>query len=364
MNQEQPRRATLNDLPELTQLENLCFSSDRLSSRSFRYFLTRSQAEIWITGEPIAAYGLVLFHRGTSLARIYSLAVNPAARGQGLGRKIMDALEESARQHNALFIRLEVAVDNQSALQLYLSMGYEAIRKLHHYYESGHDGIRMEKRLQIAKPKPAHLPYYAQTTDFTCGPAAMLMAARNVNPNQPYNQIEELNIWREATTIFMTTGHGGTSPFGLALAARRRGYRARLWVSHQDAPFLDSVRNAEKKSVIELIHQEFIRQTTQQKIKIEKFPKGIQAIRNALRKGEQIILLISTYRLNRNKEPHWIWLVNMDDTYAYINDPEVDDKEWKTPVDAIYVPVPLTEFSKMIRYGRNQYRAALLISAA
>src|SRR5690606_19207872 len=148
-------------------------------TRSFRYFLTRSQAEIWITGEPIAAYGLVLFHRGTSLARIYSLAVNPATRGQGLGRKIMEALEESARQHNALFIRLEVAVDNQSALQLYLSMGYEPIRKLHHYYESGHDGIRMEKRLQIAKPKPAHLPYYAQTTEFTCGPAAMLMAARN-----------------------------------------------------------------------------------------------------------------------------------------------------------------------------------------
>ncbi len=362
MNHDQPRRATLNDLTALTQLETQCFSSDRLSTRSFRYFLTRSQAEIWVIGEPIHAYGLVLFHRGTSLARIYSLAVGPEARGKGLGRKILEALEESAREHNALFIRLEVAVDNHGALHLYKSLGYEAIRKLHHYYESGHDGIRMEKRLQIVKQKPSHLPYYAQTTEFTCGPAALLMAARNVNPDQPYHQIEELNIWREATTIFMTTGHGGTSPIGLALAAHRRGYGTRLWVSHEDAPFLDTVRNPQKKEVIELIHQEFVAQALLHKIKIEKFPKGIGAIRNALRNGEQVILLISTYRLNRNKEPHWIWLVGMDDTYAYINDPEVDDKEWKTPVDAIYVPVPLPEFSKMIRYGRNQYRAALLLS--
>jgi len=30
---------------------------------------------------------------------------------------------------------------------------------------------------------------------------------------------EEINLWREATTIFMTSGHGGCHPIGLALAA-------------------------------------------------------------------------------------------------------------------------------------------------
>ncbi len=359
---ESPRLATLKDLPALIELEGVCFKSDRLSSRSFRYFLTKSQAEVWVIGEPVQAYGLVLFHRGTSLARIYSLAVHPDARGKGYGRQLMQTLESSSVAHNTLFIRLEVADDNKSALALYESLGYESIRKLQHYYEDGHDGLRMEKRLQLDQVKPAHLPFYAQTTDFTCGPAALLMAAHNLRPEQPVNQIEELNIWREATTIFMTTGHGGTSPYGLALAARKRGFKARLWLSDENPPFLDSVRNPQKKAIISLIHQDFSVQAAGADISIAPFPKDITSIRDALNAGEQIIMLISTYRLNRSKEPHWIWLVHMDENYAYFNDPEVDPDLYKTQVDSMYVPVPLADFAKMIKYGRNQYRAALLIA--
>lgn len=363
MTHDTPRLATLADLPALIALEKRCFDSDRLSQRSFRYFLTKSPAQIWVSGDPVQAYGLVLFHRGTSLARIYSLAVHPDARGQGLARRLMEAMEQSAVEHESLFIRLEVADDNQGALYLYQSLGYEPIRRLAHYYEDGHDGLRMEKRLQIVLPKPPNLPYYAQTTDFTCGPAALLMAAHHLNPEQPLGQIEELNIWREATTVFMTTGHGGTSPYGLALAAHRRQYRARLWLSGREAPFINSVRSPKKREVIELIHQDMARQAQAAQIPVESFPKDIQAFAQALAAGEEVILLISTYRLNRKREPHWIWLVNMDEHYAYINDPDLDEESqsWKAPMDAIYVPVPLADFSRMIKYGRNPYRAALLI---
>jgi ribosomal protein S18 acetylase RimI-like enzyme len=361
------RRATLSDLDGLVRLENSCFNYDRISKRSFRYFLTKSHAEIWlIEGETPetspAAYGLVLFHSGTSLARIYSLAVDVSQRGKGYARQLMEAIESSARENDALFIRLEVADDNWSALNLYQSMGYEPIRRLHQYYEDGHDGIRLEKRLQIDREIPSQLPYYSQTTDFTCGPAALMMAAKHINPAQLVSQIEEFNIWREATTIFMTTGHGGTSPYGLALAAHNRGYAARLWLSNEAAPFLDSVRSGKKKSIIELIHQDFVEKAAALKIDVRPFPKDIESMRAALMNGEQIILLISTYRLNRTKGPHWVWLVNIDEDYAYFNDPEVDEEEWKSPVDTVYVPIPLVDFAKMIKYGRNQYHAAVLIS--
>jgi ribosomal protein S18 acetylase RimI-like enzyme len=356
------RLAHLDDLNALVALENRCFEHDRLSTRSFRYFLTKSQAEIWVVGAPIKAYGLVLFHRGTSLARIYSLAVHPEARGQGLARRLVTAMERSAVEHDILFIRLEVADDNHGALNLYRALGYETIRRLQRYYDDGHDGLRMEKRLQLDRPKPPNLPYYAQTTDFTCGPAALLMAAKKLNPVQPFNQIEELNIWREATTVFMTTGHGGCSPFGLALAAQKRGYRAHLWVSNTEVPFIDSVRSSKKKAVIELIHRDFVERAQQAQLDIAPFPRDIQAVRKTLREGQQVILLISTYRLNRSKEPHWIWLVDMDEHYAYFNDPDVDSYEWKTPFDSLYVPVPLSDFARMMKYGRTQYRAAILLS--
>ena len=359
-----PRLAQLADLQDLVALENTCFQTDRLSPRSFRYFLTKSQAEIWVLGVPVVAYGLVLFHRGTSLARIYSLAVHPSERGKGFARQLMLSMQASAATHKALYIRLEVADDNHGALKLYQELGYEPIRRLHHYYEDGHDGIRLEKRLQITRKIPKDVPYYAQTTEFTCGPASLLMAAKKLNPKQKFDQIEELDIWREATTIFMTTGHGGTSPYGLALAANNRGYQARLWVSNHDVPFLDGVRNEKKKSIIELIHQEFILKVKQKNILVDTFPKELDEIRQALRQGEKLILLISTYRLNRYKEPHWIWLVDMDDEFAYFNDPDVDTEQWKGPMDSIYVPVPLHDFAKMIKFGRNQFRAAILISKA
>lgn len=357
-----PRLASAAELQDLVNLENTCFNSDRISPRSFRYFLTKSQAEIWVIGTPVVAYGLVLFHRGTSLARIYSLAVNPTERGRGLAKELMLAMEASAAEHKALFIRLEVADDNLGALNLYKSLGYEPIRRLHHYYEDGHDGIRLEKRLQIVRKIPKDVPYFAQTTDFTCGPASLLMAAKKLNPEQKFDRIEELDVWREATTIFMTTGHGGTSPYGLALAAHARGYRARLWVSSDNVPFIDGVRSEKKKAIIELIHEEFVRKVEDCAIAVEPFPKDLEQIREALRQKEKLILLISTYRLNRCKEPHWIWLVDMDEEYAYFNDPDVDIEQWKAPMDSIYVPVPIHDFAKMIKFGRNQYRAAILIS--
>lgn len=363
MNLPAPRPATVNDVKSLTVLEDTCFKSDRISARSFRYFLTRSQAEIWVIGEAeIVAYGLVLFHSGTSLARIYSLAVHPKHRGTGLAKRLMLTLEESARQRSALFIRLEVAEDNQPAQELYKRLGYKTIRRLHHYYEDGHDGVRMEKPLKIVREVPSNLPFYAQTTEFTCGPASLLMALKRLDESIPLHQLEEINIWREATTVFMTTGHGGTSPYGLALAAHRRGVSSRLWVSTESAPFLDSVRNPVKKSVIELIHKDFQAECKAEGIDVRVFPNNLNAIREAMENGEQIIMLISTYRLNRYKTPHWIWLVDMDSQYAYFNDPDVDEDLWKSPVDAIYVPVPLKEFEKMIKYGRNQYRAAILLS--
>ena len=37
-------------------------------------------------------------------------------------------------------------------------------------------------------------------------------------------RIQEMQLWREATTIFMAAGHGGCSGQGLALAATRRGF--------------------------------------------------------------------------------------------------------------------------------------------
>ena len=59
----------------------------------------------------------------------------------------------------------------------------------------------------------------------------------------------------QATTIYMTSGHGGCGPHGLARAAFKRGLSVRVAVNTDDALFIDSVRQEQKKEVMQRIQQ-------------------------------------------------------------------------------------------------------------
>ena len=76
------RHATLDDLEQLVALEERCFESDRISRRRFRHLLTRANASTLVAeeGGRLLGYVLVLFSRGTALARLYSIAVDREAR--------------------------------------------------------------------------------------------------------------------------------------------------------------------------------------------------------------------------------------------------------------------------------------------
>ena len=66
------RPVTVADIPDLLRIESASFATDRLTRRSFHHLLTRGHASCLAAfqGERLAGYGLVLFHSGTSLARL------------------------------------------------------------------------------------------------------------------------------------------------------------------------------------------------------------------------------------------------------------------------------------------------------
>ena len=92
------REATLADIPALVALENRCFTSDRLSERSFRHLLKKGNAALLVDTHAglLRAYVLVLFHRNTSMARMYSFAVDPDHRGRGLAKGVIGEAERVA----------------------------------------------------------------------------------------------------------------------------------------------------------------------------------------------------------------------------------------------------------------------------
>lgn len=356
------RMAVVEDLPALLELEQQCFTTDRLNSRSFLWMITRAHGQLLVAQRDtqLVGYAVVLFHRGTSLARLYSIAIASDARGIGLGKQLLERIEACAVEHDCAYVRLEVRIDNPAAIALYERNGYRRFALVHDYYEDHADALRLEKRiLQHSDSRNINVPWYAQTTDFTCGPACVLMAMGALQRDRVPERREELQIWREATTVFMTSGHGGCSPQGLALAAWRRGFRVHLHVSMPGPLFLDGVRDAHKKDVMRLVHDAFTEQL--QTTDVEQSIGATLDLPRLLNDGGQPLVLISSYRLTRSKSPHWVIVTDCDEEFVYLHDPDVDHSQHRQPMDCQHVPVSRGEFEKMCCFGRGKLRAAVIV---
>lgn len=359
------RSAQLTDLDALVALEERCFTSDRLSRRQFRWLLQKGHASLQLLvteqGE-LAAYLLLLFHRGTSLTRIYSLAVDPQRQGQGLGKRLLEVAEELALQQGCSAIRLEVRPDNNAGIHLYQQAGYRQFGRYSDYYEDHAAALRFQKRLYKAPGGLVRqVPYYQQTLPFTCGPASLMMAMKAQAADLDMNRSLELQLWREATSIFMTTGHGGCGPRGLALAAWHRGFRVELWINREGPLFIRGVRDATKKEVLSLVHQEFAAKLAATDV-IEHLEELTQEdLYRVLEAGGIPLVLISSWRFSRQKSPHWVVVTAMDDQFIYLNDPEVDEEDQKSRVDTLQVPVARKDFSRMACFGQERLRTAVAV---
>ena len=354
------RRAELADLDAILALE-AHFPSDRLSRRQLRHLLTRAHAEAWVAEDGLAENdsrivgdAIVLFRRGFDAARLYSLVVAPGARGRGVGASLLLAAERGAAERGCVSVRLEVREDNDAARRLYARHGYETVGRTDFFYRDGADALRMRKRLRGDAPELAGVPFVPQTLPFTCGPACLMMAMRAFGDASPPERAEELALWRDATTVYLAAGHGGCSPHGLAVAALRRGHQVEVLSRDAAVPFLDSVRDPDKKAVIELAHREFTAELERAGVPVRVGPFGLPAIEEALAAGTIPILLVSGYRLYEEKVPHWVVVTGMDDEHLYLHDPFVPEGAHRA--DAVHLPLARFAFERVATFGKARHR--------
>jgi ribosomal protein S18 acetylase RimI-like enzyme len=358
------RPAVLEDLEALLDLENRCFEYDRLSRRSFRHFLASETADCLVAEQEgrLQGYALVLFHRRTALARLYSMAVAPTERNRGLGRALLKAAEAAALDAGTAVMRLEVNPGNAAAVALYRSAGYVDFGVYRAYYEDDSDALRMAHALvPRLQPVAWRVPHYRQTLEFTCGPAALMMAMKALDKRLRLDRRLELRLWRESTMIFMTAGHGGCGPHGLALAAWRRGFEVELFVNDDGPPFLDTVRDPDKKEVIRLVHEDFLDEIKRSQIKVRLHPLSADELSERIAAGAIALVLISQYRIYGDKEPHWIIVSGCDQRFIYAHDPYISAAH-VTSIDRVSIPILRREFELMAKYGRSKLRAAVILS--
>jgi predicted double-glycine peptidase len=231
------------------------------------------------------------------------------------------------------------------------------------YYEDHMEALRYEKSLAPnLRPKLARVPFYEQTLDFTCGPSSLMMAMKALSPELALDRTLELRIWREATTVFMTSGHGGCGPLGLALAAHHRGFSVAVYVNDPGVPLVNSVRSPEKKEVMRLVHEDMLAELHREGVPLIYGTLSLEELRERFAQGAVPLVLISSYRIYEEKFPHWVVVTGFDEHFVYVHDPYVDYENGETTLDSIDMPVPQREFSRMARYGRAGLQAVVLVS--
>ena len=76
-----------------------------------------------------------------------TLAVAPAARGQGLGAMLLAGAMQGAVLRGAGEMFLEVAAGNAAALALYRSAGFAEVGRRRRYYADGSDALVLRRVL-------------------------------------------------------------------------------------------------------------------------------------------------------------------------------------------------------------------------
>jgi len=145
------RTATPSDEQGLGELEGSCFDEDRRASRqSLRRSLSSPRQTVRVIDLPgvngCPAVGLtaaaILWLYPRSL-RIYSVAVRPESRGEGLGRLLVADAFRLARERGLSRITLEADQANPTLVRWYESQGFAVTRQLPSYYAPGRHAVRM-----------------------------------------------------------------------------------------------------------------------------------------------------------------------------------------------------------------------------
>lgn len=100
--------------------------------------------------------GFVLLRVISSEAEILTVAVDPDARGRGLGGALLAAAIRAAAARGAQALFLEVAADNAPALALYARAGFTRVGLRAGYYprEDGPAVDALTLRLSLPSPTP------------------------------------------------------------------------------------------------------------------------------------------------------------------------------------------------------------------
>lgn len=288
-----------------------------------------------------------------------AFAVEGAARERAV-EGIVERIVEDARSLGEPLIKWEtLAVDELDPA----GHGFRPLAQPHHSGAGTEPHILGWVRDLVEWPRAEH-PYYRQTTEFTCGGAAALLAldaagASLLGPDRRANRLAELDVWRTATNM------PACDPYALAtavtrLAARHGARTVEVYLDTEGPVLLEHLDDADEIA---------LRADLQELAALDLDALGVERHRSrlpmidlarAVGDGAIALLLIDLTSLIDDPTPHWVTALSAHDELVLIDDPWVETSIGESWVVTHELVVRAEEFESIVTWGSG-YRGVILL---
>ncbi|GAA1862293.1 peptidase C39 family protein [Microbacterium koreense] len=201
--------------------------------------------------------------------------------------------------------------------------------------------------------------YYAQTTLFTCGAVAGLIATeRHIDgfTGSADDRDRELALWRNASN------YPACEPVGLAVALNDAVSAAVVEVALDLAgpALLEDFTGFDYDFRAEL-QQDSLRQAGERGVPVRRDRVEVEEIVRRVAAGERALLLIDEAPMHGEVGPHWVTAHAVVGDCVVIEDPWINVDAGETWVDTHELPVPPADLDRLVRWGETGYRGVIFI---
>ncbi|MCB2200746.1 ribosomal protein S18-alanine N-acetyltransferase [bacterium] len=137
------RPMDVGDVDQLVAAELRCFPEDPWTGDAFSSILSLPAFHGVVLEEAGRLIGYLVAWEIIDEGELLNIAILPEERGRGLGRGLLKNWLKRLREQRFRAVFLDVRDDNQPAIALYESFGFEVVGKRKGYYSNGEDALEM-----------------------------------------------------------------------------------------------------------------------------------------------------------------------------------------------------------------------------
>jgi predicted double-glycine peptidase len=159
------------------------------------------------------------------------------------------------------------------------------------------------------------VPYYKQSRQYTCGPAALMMVMKYWDKKIEFSKSIEFDIWLKSNPLIFL---GGTLQYGLSKTAMKKGFKTKIY---QKKKFSESYLKF--RHFINLYENIVTFGVRHSKIPFFIGRETFDVIKEALEKGIPPLVFINLKPLINENVFHWVVVTGMNKDMVYLNDPYI-----------------------------------------